>query len=224
MAFLGFNFKLEEQLAFYGAYHNHWANQVIHFIFVPLIYWTALVWLAYTPALVAFDLPGALEPALGALASGFVLNATVVVYGLYAVYYLTLDFVAGLAWAMCIGLPIWATANLFQQSVPDAWAWALGLHVFAWYMQIHPGHLVIEGRKPALLDSFFQSLVLAPLFVLYELLFLMGYRPALKAELQRRIEADIAVWKASQGAAATAQTPLLSKDAGVQDQQEGKDE
>ncbi len=40
--------------------------------------------------------------------------------------------------------------------VQDAWLWALGVHVFSWYMQIHPGHAVLEGRKPALLDSLVQ--------------------------------------------------------------------
>lgn len=36
-----------------------------------------------------------------------------------------------------------------------AW-WALGVQVFSWYMQIHPGHAILEGRKPALLDSLVQ--------------------------------------------------------------------
>ncbi len=42
------------------------------------------------------------------------------------------------------------------QQVPDAWAWALGVQVFSWYMQIHPGHGILEKRKPALLDSLVQ--------------------------------------------------------------------
>jgi hypothetical protein len=37
-----------------------------------------------------------------------------------------------------------------------------------------------------------QSLVLAPLFVWLELLFLLGYRPVLHAELLRSIEANVA--------------------------------
>ena len=41
--------------------------------------------------------------------------------------------------------------------VPAAWQWALGVHVFSWYMQIHPGHALLEGRKPALLDSLVQQ-------------------------------------------------------------------
>jgi uncharacterized membrane protein YGL010W len=38
----------------------------------------------------------------------------------------------------------------------------------------NPGHLVFEKRRPAILESLFQSLVLAPLFVWMELLFACG--------------------------------------------------
>ena len=43
-----------------------------------------------------------------------------------------------------------------MQNVSCAWAWALAIHVLGWYMQIHPGHIILEKRKPALLDSFIQ--------------------------------------------------------------------
>lgn len=39
------------------------------------------------------------------------------------------------------------------------------------------------GRKPALMDSFVQSLVLAPLFVWFELLFPLGYKPKLRKKV-----------------------------------------
>lgn len=58
MTLIGFN--LVEELTFYGAYHNNPVNQLIHFIFVPLILWTVAVWLAYTPALFELDLAGIL--------------------------------------------------------------------------------------------------------------------------------------------------------------------
>ncbi len=35
-----------DQLTFYGSYHANPWNQLIHFIFVPTILWTVLVWLA----------------------------------------------------------------------------------------------------------------------------------------------------------------------------------
>jgi uncharacterized membrane protein YGL010W len=41
--------------------------------------------------------------------------------------------------------------------VAYAWAWAAGGFVLGWYAQIHPGHMMLEGRRPALLDSFFQA-------------------------------------------------------------------
>jgi uncharacterized membrane protein YGL010W len=67
----------------------------------------------------------------------------------------------------------------------DAWRLAVGLHVLAWYMQIHPGHGVFEKRKPALLDSLVQAFALAPLFVHMEVLFWCGYRPKLQADLKK---------------------------------------
>ena len=59
---------------------------------------------------------------------------------------------------------MWLTATAFRQAVPHAWAWALGVHLFSWYMQIHIGHIIIEGRKPALTDSLFQVKPFEPAF------------------------------------------------------------
>ena len=70
-------------------------------------------------------------------------------------------------------------ANSFAHETPNALWIALALHVLAWYAQIHPGHLVLEGRRPALLQSFFQSLVLAPLFTFFEVLFMLGFKKKL---------------------------------------------
>lgn len=54
---LGFSCDLLEQLAFYGSYHRNRWNQLIHFVFVPLIVWSAAVWACYTGPLVGVDLP-----------------------------------------------------------------------------------------------------------------------------------------------------------------------
>lgn len=68
-----------------------------------------------------------------------------------------------------------------------AWAWALGLEVLSWYMQIHPGHLIFEKRRPALVDSVVQAFVTAPLFVWLDVLFMLGYRPELKAAVKAQV-------------------------------------
>lgn len=38
-----------DQMAFYGEFHHNKVNQVIHMIFVPIIFWTALVWISQVP-------------------------------------------------------------------------------------------------------------------------------------------------------------------------------
>jgi hypothetical protein len=57
----GLNFNLLDQLTFYGSYHSRGWNQVIHFIFVPLIHWSLTVWLAYLPPPTNYDLPPHLD-------------------------------------------------------------------------------------------------------------------------------------------------------------------
>lgn len=69
--------------------------------------------------------------------------------------------------------------------------WAAGIHLGAWIIQFI-GHGKFEGRAPALLDNLFQALFLAPFFVWYEILFKLGYRPKLKADIDRAIEDAIA--------------------------------
>lgn len=125
-----------------------------------------------------------------------IFNCSFILFAAYALYYVALEPFAGLSWAAVMGLPMWAAANAFRQAVPVAWAWATAAHVLSWVMQVHFGHNLAEKRRPALLDSFFQSLVLAPLFVWFEVLFFVGYRPALQREVQGRAAANIAAWKA----------------------------
>jgi 2-hydroxy fatty acid dioxygenase len=48
----GLNLNLLDQLTFYGSYHSNKWNQIIHFLFVPCIIWSALVWCAYTGPLI----------------------------------------------------------------------------------------------------------------------------------------------------------------------------
>lgn len=62
MAIAGVNFDIMDQLVFYGSYHRKKGNQLIHFIFVPVIMWSAGVWLAYLgPVSKKLDLPAQLD-------------------------------------------------------------------------------------------------------------------------------------------------------------------
>jgi 2-hydroxy fatty acid dioxygenase len=70
--------------------------------------------------------------------------------------------------------------------------------VLSWIAQFL-GHGVFEGRSPALLDNLVQALVLAPFFVWMEVLFMLGYRPELKARVDKAVEKEIEKYKNAKG-------------------------
>ena len=79
---------------------------------------------------------------------------------------------------------------------PDVANWyALYAHVIAWIVQFI-GHGVFEGRAPALLDNLVQALLLAPLFVWMEALFIFfNYRPKLRERIEEKAVKAIQEWK-----------------------------
>lgn len=60
-----------------------------------------------------------------------------------------------------------------------------GLFILGWICQFI-GHFKYEGNKPAIFDNLFQSLILAPYFILFELLFKLGFYK----ELLKQLEGD----------------------------------
>lgn len=80
--------------------------------------------------------------------------------------------------------------------------WAGGIHIVSWLAQF-VGHGKFEGRAPALLDNLVQALLLAPLFVWMEILFFFGYRPELKARMEKGVEVEIAKFRKEQKGKAT---------------------
>jgi uncharacterized membrane protein YGL010W len=56
-------------------------------------------------------------------------------------------------------------------------------------------HIFIEHRVPAFMDNVLQAFLLAPLFVFIELLFVLGYRPALQKRIHEKVKAAISTWK-----------------------------
>eukprot|EP00976_Prorocentrum_cordatum_P041083 833984-Prorocentrum_minimum.AAC.1 len=103
----------------------------------------------------------------------------------YLLFYLALEPVAGLTWFLTHGVAMYSVATWMHHQ--NRWQLAVALHVLSWYMQIHPGHAVFERRKPALMDSLVQAFAMAPLFVHMEVLFWMGYRPALQARIAQEV-------------------------------------
>eukprot|EP01064_Diplonema_japonicum_P039657 TRINITY_DN9_c0_g1_i2.p1 TRINITY_DN9_c0_g1~~TRINITY_DN9_c0_g1_i2.p1 ORF type:complete len:189 (+),score=77.45 TRINITY_DN9_c0_g1_i2:29-568(+) len=147
---------VEQQLAFYGEYHANPMNQWVHIVFVPLILWTSMVFVECAE-LAAFGVSGSWYVA-----------------AVYTIFYVLMDPVIGITYSAILAAMA-ATSVMFAEQ-ENALNIAIGVHIFSWVVQVFVGHGVFEGRAPSLLDSFFQSLMLAPFFVFMECVFKLGFR------------------------------------------------
>jgi uncharacterized membrane protein YGL010W len=147
-------------------------------IFVPLIYFTALVFTSRTPPIIAG------------------LNLSWIQTIIYATGYITLEPVAGLLYAPILTFEAIVANQLaalasqqHSASFTNIMPICVGLHVLSWIAQFY-GHGVHEKRSPALVDNLVQALYLAPLFVWLELLFALGYRKDLKDHINDEVQND----------------------------------
>ena len=154
--------KLDRLFTEYGESHQNETNQLIHWIFVPLIFLSVigLLW----------DVK--LGVSLGFL-DGESLNAAMVVTALAFAYYLNLSF------SISVGMLAVSGAGLlicyrFGNDLPmSVWKISLIIFVVSWIMQF-VGHK-IEGKKP----SFFKDLqffLIGPIWVLAKLYKKLGIK------------------------------------------------
>jgi uncharacterized membrane protein YGL010W len=160
---------LEEQMGFYAAYHQDSRNKATHFVGVPAIMLSLFIPLAW----LRIDL------------GGLTLSAAMLFAGAVVVYYLILDVPLGLAMLALSALLVWLGGLIAAQGLASGWAWFAALFVGGWILQL-VGH-GFEGRKPALTENLFQIFV-APLFLVAEVFFALGYKPALRERMNTRAQ------------------------------------
>ena len=157
-----------ELLSRYAAYHRDRRNIVSHFVGVPIIVFAVGVLLARPTVM------------LGGLA----LTPAWIVCALACVWYLTRgSLVLGIAVSIGVAVLMWFAHGL-AAGVAASLAWGAGLFVVGWVIQFI-GHWY-EGRKPAFVDDVIGLLV-APMFIVAEALFDLGWNPALLEEIERRV-------------------------------------
>jgi uncharacterized membrane protein YGL010W len=195
--------SLASQLAFYGAYHHNPANQVVHAIFVPMIFFSALLFLAQFG--VKRDINNNIKQQDNT-DNTWMLNLSTPALALYVVTYVTIGGEVGVIAAIFYTL-LWYLANVMTRMEKEGslkrhtcFKVAAFTHVLSWVVQVAVGHAIFEGRKPALLDSLIQSFGLAPLFVVYETIFAMGFKQQLKNEINEEILKTHLMWAASSAA------------------------
>jgi len=183
------NLDLEKQLCFYGSYHHNKVNIGIHMICVPMILLTSFVLATNSPTLIP-------TPSFLTIPN-LPLNLGTITAISYSAFYVLLEPVAGSVLVPML-LGITALGNYFTSSTNASSTnkVMIALNVLSWIFQF-VGHGVFEGRAPALLDNLVQALFLAPFFVWMEVLFYFGYRPELRARVEKAVEKEIQKYSAS---------------------------
>jgi uncharacterized membrane protein YGL010W len=160
--------SLNDQLSQYAAYHRDPRNIMTHFVGIPMIV-LAITTLLARPGIELFGLM--LSPAmLLALAS--------------VIYYLILDLFFGLVMTLLMAVMVWADAMLAAGSSILWLSAGIGLFVIGWVLQFI-GHYY-EGKKPAFVDDI-MGLVIGPLFVAAEALFILGLCAKTQQEIEKRV-------------------------------------
>ncbi|KAI4343895.1 hypothetical protein L6164_011190 [Bauhinia variegata] len=183
-------FDLERHFAFYGAYHRNPINILIHTLFVWPILFSSLVLLYFTPSFFK-------APEVG-LNHGLIFNYGFLLALIYALFYVVLDKKAGCLAAL-LSLSCWVGASVLASKLGFSLAWkvVLAAQLFCWTGQFI-GHGVFEKRAPALLDNLLQAFLMAPFFVLLEVLQTsFGYEPypGFHTSVKARIDAEIKEWQ-----------------------------
>jgi uncharacterized membrane protein YGL010W len=156
--------KLEQLLSQYAAYHLDHKNIFTHFIGIPLIVFSILC----------------LTARAGLNISGFKLTLALLLIVLSCVYYLKLDIWFG-GIMLLIFSAVYPLALKIAALNLSAWLiWSIGLFVVGWVFQF-VGHFY-EKKKPAFVDDL-VGLMIGPLFVLAEAVFLLGFRQGLQQRI-----------------------------------------
>lgn len=146
--------KIDALLEEYGASHKNPTNKIVHWICVPLIFWSVVALL--------YSIPNStLTYALGV---GYFNNWAVIGLALVLIYYITLSFPLALGMllfsSLCVMVARWADQFEFL----PLWAIALIVFFVAWVGQFW-GHKV-EGKKPSFLKDL-QFLLIGPAWLMH---------------------------------------------------------
>ncbi|MFZ2652325.1 MAG: Mpo1-like protein [Burkholderiaceae bacterium] len=156
-------------LSQYAQYHRDRRNIVSHLIGVPMIVFALGVLLA-RPAFAIGD--AALTPAW-------------LVFAPVAAWYLTRgNLLLGVAVSLEVAALLWLGQMLARGSITSWLAWGIGFFVVGWIIQF-VGHWY-EGRRPAFVDDL-VGLLIGPMFVSAEGMFMLGWNKPLLAEIERRV-------------------------------------
>ena len=147
--------RIDPLLAEYGESHQNHTNKMIHWICVPLIFFSVvgLIW----------SIPSAGLKSLVGMDSPYVNWASVVLILLF-IYYLRLSIPLAFGMLLFAGICLFF-ANLLESSIAQPmWLMSIIIFVVAWIGQFY-GHKV-EGKKPSFFKDL-QFLLIGPAWLMH---------------------------------------------------------
>lgn len=154
-------------------HHRNRVNQIIHYVTIPLIIFCVFCFINYIP--LALDI----SDKFGKVFNWNVINAILLI--IYGSLYLHVDAPAALLFVL-INIIMIFFANLCVYNVTLFWIVAIAIFILSWICQII-GHYWFECNQPTFCKSLIQAFLIAPLFVLLEVLFMCNYNPELQQEI-----------------------------------------
>ncbi|OTG77555.1 hypothetical protein B9T23_06780 [Acinetobacter terrae] len=156
--------KLEQLLSQYAAYHLDHKNILTHFVGIPLIVFAILC----------------LTARAGLMLSGMELTLALVIIVVTSIYYFSLDRIFALIMLIVL-MAAYPLALKIAHLELAAWlSLSIGIFVVGWVFQF-VGHF-FEKKKPAFMDDII-GLAIGPLFVLAEMVFMLGFRKDLEGRI-----------------------------------------
>lgn len=162
---------ITDHLAEYAAYHRDRRNIATHLVGIPMIV-VALQILLSRPYW-GFD--------------GWFLTPALIVAAVASLFYLRLDRPLGVLMTLLLALTVILGVQVAALSTTLWLIWGVGLFVVGWFFQFI-GHY-FEGRKPAFVDDI-MGLAIGPLFVVAEVVFMLGGKKQLHQAIEARFDKD----------------------------------
>jgi len=144
--------KIEQLFSEYGESHQNGINKTIHWICVPLIFWTILGFISYIPA------PHFYIPSFG-----YISIASIIALVIVSIFYFRLSVVVGLIMIFLMLIMEYFISLCNLQFGTKSWIVYLVVFIITWILQF-VGHK-IEGKKPSFLKDL-QFLLVGPIWLL----------------------------------------------------------
>ncbi len=154
--------KIDLLFAEYGESHRNPTNKLIHWICVPLIFWTIIGFISLIPS-----------KSIGFRYMGEISYISLIAIALVTLFYMRLSFLVSLIMLFVMILMESFAYGINIRFEENSWIVYLSVFVITWILQF-AGHK-IEGKKPSFLKDL-QFLLVGPIWLLSFILKKLGIK------------------------------------------------